>query len=305
MTSQVNRRVLLLGGVALAVTACAPRPARPAPTRASPRTSPSSPPPPDPHFDLASLEKKYATRLGVYALATGSGASIAYRADERFAFCSTFKTLAAAAVLHKYPLSYLDTVVKYTKADVDSISPITRQHIATGMTVRALCDAAIRYSDGTAGNLLVRQAGGLSAFAAYLRGLGDTKTRMDDYEPALNDESPTSPRDTTTPSAIAGSYRQIVLGNALPSDKRALIVDWMRRSTTSAADIRAGVPKGWQVADKTGHSDYGRADDIAVVWPPTGAPLVIAVLTDRVGYHAPSQYPIIADTARLVTSVLH
>jgi beta-lactamase class A len=305
MTKQVNRRVVLLGGVALAVTACAPRPTRSAPTRASPRTSASSPPPPDPHFDLAALEKKYATRLGVYALATGSGASIAYRADERFAFCSTFKALAAAAVLHRYPLSHLDTVVRYTKADVDSISPITRQHIATGMTVRALCDAAIRYSDGTAGNLLVRQVGGPAAFTAYLRGLGDTKTRMDDYEPALNDELPSSPRDTTTPSTIAGSYRQVVLGNALPSDKRSLVEDWMRRSTTGAAGIRAGVPQGWQVADKTGHSDYGRSDDIAIVWPPTGDPLVIAVLTDRVGYHTPAQPRIIADTARYVASVLH
>jgi beta-lactamase class A len=296
----MNRRALLLGGLALAATACAPTPTAQSPVRTTPTTTTA--PPPDPRF--ATLERQYGTRLGVYAVATGSGASIEYRADERFAFCSTFKALAAAAVLQRHPLSYLDTVVHYTKADVDSISPITQQHIGTGMTIRDLCDAAIRYSDGTAGNLLVRDIGGPAAFTAYLRGLGDTTSQLDDYEPALNDEPPGSPRDTTTARAIAGAYRQVVLGNALTSDKRALIVDWLRRNTTGAADIRAGVPSDWTVADKTGHSDYGRANDIAVAWPPTGAPYVIAVLTDRVGYNTPSQYPIIAAAARYVTSVL-
>lgn len=173
------------------------------------------------------------------------------------------------------------------------------------MTIRDLCDAAIRYSDGTAGNLLMRDIGGPAALTAYLRGLGDTKSRMDDYEPALNDEPPHNPRDTTTPRAIAEDYRRIVLGDALTSHRRALIVDWMRRNTTGAADVRAGVPRGWKVADKTRHSNYGRANDIAVTWPPTGSPLVIAVMTDRIGYHAHARYSIIADTARYVTSILH
>ncbi len=297
----MNRRMLLLGGLALAASACTATTTPSAPT--TPTTS--APPAPDSAGHFAALEKKYAARLGVYAVATGSGASVGYRADERFAFCSTFKALAAAAVLQRHPLSYLDTVVTYTKADVDSISPITQQHIGTGMTVRDLCDAAIRYSDGTAGNLLMRDIGGPAAFTAYLRSLGDTASRIDDYEPALNDQLPGSPRDTTTPRAIAGAYRQVALGSALPPNKRALVVDWLRRNTTGAADVRAGVPKGWTVADKTGHSDYGRTNDIAIAWPPTGPPLVIAILTDRVGYGMPSQYPMIADAARYITSVLH
>ena len=299
----MNRRTLLLGGLALAVSACSTTSATPATTAATPSPS-SAPPVPDSAAHFAALEKKYGARLGVYAVATGSGAGLGYRADERFAFCSTFKALAAAAVLQQRPLSYLDTVIKYTRADVDSISPITQQHIDTGMTVRDLCDAAIRYSDGTAGNLLVRDIGGPAALTAYLRGLGDTASRLDDYEPALNDEPPGNPRDTTTPRAIAGAYRQIVLGSALPADKRALIVDWLRRNTTGAADVRAGVPQGWTVADKTGHSDYGRANDIAIAWPSSGAPFVIAIMTDRVGYGTPSVYPMIADATRYLTSVL-
>nr|WP_207938600.1 serine hydrolase [Actinomadura darangshiensis] len=119
---------------------------------------------------------------------TGTGATVAYRADERFALCSTFKTLAAAAVPHRNPLSHLDERVTYTRADVNSISPITKDHIATGMTIEQLCDAAIRFSDGAAGNLLMRDIGGPTRLTAYRRELGDTVTRMDDR--------PGDPRDT-------------------------------------------------------------------------------------------------------------
>nr|WP_245645850.1 class A beta-lactamase [Pseudonocardia acaciae] len=253
---------------------------------------------------FSSLERKYSVRLGVYAVDTGSGAFLEYRADERFAFCSTFKTIAVAAVLWQRPLSYLDTVVRYTKADVNSISPIADKHVDTGMTVGQLCDAAIRYSDGTAGNLLMRDIGGPAQLTAYLRGLGDPTSRMDQYEPDLNSDPPGDPRDTSTPRALAGDHRAIVLGNALPPEKQSLVKDWLRRSATGAQTIRAGVPAGWTVAGKTGHGDYGRANDVAVVWPPNGAPLVIAVMSDRAGFSDEPRYPVIADVAAHVTSVL-
>jgi beta-lactamase class A len=92
---------------------------------------------------LIALERKWDARLGVYALHTATGATIAHRADERFAFCSTFKGLAAAAVLQRNPLSHLDIVVKYSQADLMKSSVITSKHVDTGMTIRQLCDAAI------------------------------------------------------------------------------------------------------------------------------------------------------------------
>ena len=307
----ISRRTLLLGALALPVAACAARPSTPAgaptttartsapPTTTTPQVDPAVA---DARF--AALEHKYRTRLGVYAVATGSGASVAYRADDRFAFCSTFKTLAAAAVLHAHPLSYLEEAVAIRKSDVDSISPITEHHIGSTMTIRQLCDAAIRFSDGTAGNLLMRDIGGPAALTAYLRGLGDTVSRIDNYEPALNRDSPGDPRDTTTPRAVVADYRQVVLGTALTGDKRSLVATWLKNSTTGAHGIRAGVPAGWVVADKTGHGDYGRANDIAVTWPPGSAPLVIAILSDRSGYDAAAQYAIIADATAFLTTVL-
>jgi beta-lactamase class A len=205
----------------------------------------------------------------VYALATGTGATVAYRADERFAFCSTFKTLAAAAVLHRNPISHLDKRVTYTKADVNSISPITKDHIATGMTIRQLCDAAIRYSDGTAGNLLMRDIGGPAQLTAYLRGLGDTISRMDNYEPELNRDRPQDPRDTTTPRAIAADHHKLVLGGRQDRNR-----------------------------------NYGGANDIAIVWPPHTATLVVAVMSDRSGYNTPPKDSLIAEATTQIVSHL-
>jgi beta-lactamase class A len=299
MSVEPSRRALLVAAALLPLAGCGRSVSAPP----SPVPSRRSAGPPDLSRFVA-LERKHRSRLGVYALATGTGATVAYRADQRFAFCSTFKTLAAAAVLHRNPLSHLDKRIAFTRADVDSISPITEKHIASGMTVRQLCDAAIRYSDGTAGNLLMRDIGGPARLTAYLRELGDTVSRMDDYEPELNRMRPKDPRDTTTPRAIAADYQKLVLGDALTADKRALLKDWLSRTLTGAERIRAGLPKGWLVADKTGTGDYGRTNDIAIVWPPHTAPLVVAIMSDRSGYSAPAEDALVAEATRQVVSYL-
>ncbi|MGP3977727.1 class A beta-lactamase [Streptomyces sp. 8N114] len=298
-----SRRALLLAAALLPLVGCETderRASGPSPTRGRRSAAASSASRYRARF--AALERKYGARLGVYALATGTGATLAYRADERFAFCSTFKAFAAAAVLHRNPLGHLDKRVRYSKTDVDSISPVTEKHIATGMTIRQLCDAAVRYSDGTAGNLLMRDLGGPEQLTAYLRGLGDKVSRMDNYEPELNRDRPGDPRDTTTPEAIAADLRELVLGDALTGDKRALLKDWLLSNTTSVGEkrIRAGVPRGWTVADKTGTGNWGRANDIAVVWPPRKAPLVMAVMSDRPGHDSSPKDALIAETAEQI-----
>ncbi|MEU4822682.1 class A beta-lactamase [Actinomadura sp. NPDC023710] len=298
-----SRRALLAAAALLPLAGCGEK-ERPSAAASSPSARPSAAPPDLSRF--AALERRHGARLGVYAVATRTGAEVAYRADERFAFCSTFKALAAAAVLHGNPIGHLDRRITYTRADVNSISPITKDRVATGMTIRELCDAAIRHSDGTAGNLLMRDVGGPARLTAYLRGLGDAVSRMDDYEPELNRIRPGDPRDTTSPRAIAADHRAIVLGDALEPGRRALLRGWLERSATSvgAERIKAGLPRGWRTASKTGTGDYGRANDIAVVWPPQGAPLVVAVMSDRPGYDTPPRNALIAEATELVVSDL-
>ncbi|MFF6808610.1 class A beta-lactamase [Streptomyces sp. NPDC012403] len=305
MTAHPSRRALLLAAALAPVAGCATG----TPERERGRTGPPTPsrtPTPSPvdPRSLTDLEREYGARLGVYALATGTGATVIHRADERFALCSTFKTLAAAAVLDRHPVPGLDRRVTYTRADLVAYSPVTEKHTGTGMTLRDLCDAAVRYSDNTAANLLLRELGGPRALTAHLRGLGDRVSRLDHDEPELNGNPPGDPRDTTTPRAVAADYRALVLGDALPAAKRALLTDWLVRNTTGDLRVRAGVPRGWKVGDKTGTGDWGRANDVAVLWPPSGAPLVIAVLTERPDREAAPSDALVAEATRRVLDVL-
>ncbi|SER18944.1 beta-lactamase class A [Lentzea xinjiangensis] len=254
------------------------------------------------HDALAELERKFGARLGVYA--TGAGGTVEHRADERFAFCSTFKGLATAAVLHRNPMSHLDTVVTYTEAELMKSSAITRQHVRTGMKLRDLCDAAVRYSDGTAGNLLLRDVGGPAELTRYLRELGDTETRMDRVEPDITSATPGDPRDTATPRSLGTDYRRLVLGDALPPEKRDFLTDLLERSVTGAKRVRAGVPQGSRVASKTGTGSYGTVNDIAIVWPPGGEPLLIAVMSSKDAADAGYDEALVAEAAAYVVKTL-
>jgi beta-lactamase class A len=230
---------------------------------------------------FVALEDEFGARLGVYALDTGSGAEVQWRADERFAFASTYKALAAGAVLDSVGIEGLDEVVEYTAADLVPYSPVTEQRVGEGMTVRDIADAALRYSDNTAGNLLFDALGGPAGFDAALEELGDDVTESVREEPELNTAVPGETRDTSTPEALADDLRAYLLGDALDEDERAVLTDWMVRNTTGDTLIRAGVPDDWTVADKTGSASYGTRNDIAVLWPTDGDPIVLAVLSDR------------------------
>ncbi|MCO5973321.1 class A beta-lactamase [Actinoallomurus soli] len=250
------------------------------------------------------LEKQYDARLGVWALDTGTGKVVAWRADERFAYASTSKVPLTGTVLREDPMKRLDHVVKYTADDLLSYSPVTEKHVATGMTIRELCDAALRFSDNTAANLLFREVGGPSGLGAALRRIGDRTTHVDRNEPDLNTAIPGDVRDTSTPRQLGTDLRAYTLGHVLPTPKRDLLIDWMRRNTTGDNVIRAGVPAGWTVGDKTGTGDYGVRNDIAVAWPPHRAPIVMAVMSSRSTKDATPNDRLIAGAAKVAADRL-
>ncbi|WP_330321764.1 class A beta-lactamase [Streptomyces anulatus] len=280
-----RRSVLrLLGGalVSVPLAACGTESDSPSPSPAGKASGSPSATAPDAGRAFAALEKEYAARLGVYAVDTGTGHTVAHRDGERFAYASTFKALAAGAVLRRYGLGGLERVVTYRREDLVDHSPVTEKHVATGMSLGDLCDAAVRFSDNTAGNLLFDAVGGPRKLQAVLAELGDDVTRMERRETELNEWTPGATRDTSTPRALAEDLRAFVLGDALAEPERARLAQWLTANTTGGELIRAGVPKGWAVGDKTGAgSTYGTRNDIAVVWPPDAAPLVLAVLSNR------------------------
>ena len=279
---QVSRRALLALAAAAPLAGCAASGGAPAPPPASAPSSPPAASPPaavDRTAQLSALEDGRGARLGVWALDTGSGRTVAHRADERFAHCSTVKVLAAGAVLQLRGLAGLDEVVAFTDADLVAHSPVAQGRTGTGMSLRELCDAALRVSDGTAANLLVRDVGGPQALTAALRALGDAVTSVDRLEPDLNEAAPGDPRDTSTPRALGTDLQRLVLGDVLGAAERDLLTRWLVESTTGTALVRAGVPAGWQVGDRSGAGSSGTRNDVAVVWPPGASPLVVAVMT--------------------------
>ncbi|RLK58044.1 beta-lactamase class A [Actinokineospora cianjurensis] len=253
--------------------------------------------------EFAQLEGKYDARLGVYAVDTGRGRAVAYRADERFAYASTFKAFAAALVLDATTPQQLEESVPIRAADLVANSPVVERAVGGTMTWRELCDAAVRYSDNAAGNLLLRRIGGPAGLKAGLAALGDQVTSADRYEPDLSSAIPGDPRDTSTPRAMATNLRQFAVGSALSEEDQMLLNDWLRNNTTGKDVIRAGVPRDWTVGDKTGSADYGGRNDIAVLWPPGRDPIVIAVLTSRDKEGAERSDALVADTARVVARV--
>lgn len=239
-------------------------------------------PVPTPTALLAALEKQSGGRLGVAALNMADGRQLLHRADERFPLCSTFKMMLSAAVLAREP-ALLKKRIRYTKKDLVPNSPVTEQHLAKGMTVAALCEATLQYSDNAAANLLMKQIGGPAAVTAYARSTGDADFRLERWETELNSAVPGDARDTTTPLAMAKSLHKLVLGEGLPAAPRKQLKDWMLGNTTGDTRIRAGVPAGWPVADKTGAGSYGTINDIAVIWPPGKPPIVLAVYLTQPG----------------------
>ena len=227
---------------------------------------------------VADCEHRYGGRLGVAVLDGTGRKPIAHRGEERFPLCSTYKFLAAAFVLARVDRGEesLGRRVTYAADALVPYSPITGKHVATGLTVGEICDAAVTLSDNTAGNLLLDSFGGPAGLTAYLRSLGDGVTRLDRREPELNEARPGDPRDTTTPAAMAGIMRQTVLGTALSAPSREQLATWLVAGRTGGQRLRAGVPANWRVGDKTGSGANNVTNDIAVFWPPDRAPIIVA-----------------------------
>jgi beta-lactamase class A len=145
------------------------------------------------------------------------------------------------------------------------------------MTLAEIAEAAITLSDNTAGNLLLKANGGPEGLNVFLRSFGDDVTRLDRWEPALNEAKPGDLRDTTTPAAAARTLHEIVLGKALSAGSRETLTGWLLGDRVADALLRASLPKTWKIADKTGAGGNGALGIVAVIWPSDRKPLTVAI----------------------------
>jgi beta-lactamase class A len=273
----IARRTFLSGSAAVA--AAATRPAM----GASPR-------PFDAAARLQALETGPA-RLGVCFLDTETLEQTGNRLDEHFALCSTFKLAMVGAILREADSGRLTLSERlaYAGSDLLAWAPVTRGNLSEGgMTLAALAQAAQQVSDGTAANLLVRRLGGPAAVTAHFRAMGDRMTRLDRYEPMLGMVLSADLRDTTTPAAMAQLVGRLTTGDLLAPASRETLLQWMVATRTGARRIRAGLPEGWRAGNKTGTGrDAGitnKCNDLAIVFPPGRAPIVVAAYYDSGEY---------------------
>lgn len=297
--TRLSRRHVLVGGLALtALAAC---------SNNTVLADPAEPLPPV-EDRIGALERRDNSVIGVFAANLDSGRTVAHRAQESFAMCSTFKTYAAARALQMIERGErsltLDSKVFVDPTAVVANSPITESRAGTEMTVAELCQAALQRSDNTAGNLLLRWIQGPSAITDFARSIGDDRSRLDRWEVELNSAVPGDPRDTSTPEALAGGYRALLAGNVLAEPQRRQLEDWMRGNQTSA--VRAGLPPGWTTADKTGSGDYGSTNDVGIAYGPDGQRLLLGLMTRSAAddSKAANMRPLIGELATLLVPAL-
>lgn len=298
MTACTDRRSVLGGLGALGLVGCSQRAADAAPVA-----------PVEEAFDLSALETaqggRVGGRLGFAARDMATGRTLTWRGQERFVYCSTFKAYLAAATLIRVQNGEeeLDRRIPITPADMIHHAPVTGPAVGGALSVEALMKATVEVSDNPAANLLLNAMGGLEPMRAFYRSLGDATTRVDRFEPEMNRLD--GDKDTIQPLQSVANLERLLVSPQTPlsAASQALLLGWMFDSPTGAGRIKAGVPAGWRAAHKTGTGGYGPINDIGVLYPPTGAPVIIAVY-----YHAakddPANEGVIAEATRLALGAL-
>jgi len=250
------------------------------------------------------LEQRSGGRLGVAVLDTQDGRRFAWRGDQRLRMCSTFKAPLAAAILRRVDQGRerLDRRIAYGPEVLMGNSPVVEKHLGKGMTVAALCEATITWSDNASANLLLDALEGPAALTRFLRAIGDQTTRCDRREPELNTGADDDPRDTTTPTAIVETWKTLLTTDALSPTSRQQLTAWLVANRTGGKRLRAGLPRGWKVGDKTGNNGKDTTNDIAVIWPPGRKPVFISAFHDKGSADDDVRSAVLADVARAVVT---
>ncbi|MCC2625067.1 MAG: bla [Burkholderiales bacterium] len=250
---------------------------------------------------LAKLETSFDGKIGIYAINTNNNEVIAYRDNEKFPVQSTLKMMGVAALLKQSESNpaLLQENIHYTKKDLVYWHPVSGKYLNQGMTLEAMGEASVTYTDNPAMNLIMKRFGGPKFVTNFANSIGNKSFNIEHYEGELN-SNPKDERDTATPKDMAISVQKIMLGNVLSEPNKKLLVTWMRNSVTSGKRIRAGTPPLWAVADKTGSGDYGVANDIGIAWAPGCKPVVLAIYTAQNKKDAKRREEILASATGII-----
>jgi len=253
------------------------------------------------------LEAAIGARIGLWIMDTATRETWTHRATERFPLCGTYKLIACAALLARADQGKVDlwSRIAVEEADLLPASPVTRHHVGKdGLTLAQLCEAALAQNDHTAGNLVLQRVGGPQGVTLFMRDQGDSASRSDRPSPAVMEALAGDPRDTTTPCAMGEHLKAFLFGQTLSPASRRLLFAWLLANRTGDDRLRARLPAGWIVGDKTAVGGNGSLNDVAVIWPPNHKPLIASVFVTSAPAEMERRNAVVAQIGSLLPNLL-
>ncbi|GAJ73392.1 beta-lactamase [Vibrio sp. JCM 18904] len=252
--------------------------------------------------DKVNQFEKQGWSIGVTVLDTELNEMESVHGDRRFHFNSTIKALACANVLaevDKGNLKLSDFVV-LKDSDIVDYSPVTKDYVGKKLTLKDACYATLTYSDNTAANYAIYSVGGPSGLTSFMRSIRDNVFRSDRYEPDLTKNIEYDIRDTTTTNAMAESLNKLLLGNVLSENSKMQLKEWMKGNKVADGLLRASLPEGWSIADRSGASDYGVRGIISMAWSETQSPIIVTIYVRKSGTKMEERDEIISEIGEVI-----
>ena len=333
----VARRGLLIAMASLAASAC-----KRTPMLTASRT---------PRLDMKRLDREMAGLavrarpgvLGFGLMNLESGEYWVREGDRTFPMMSVFKLPLGAAALAEVDAARLDLheVLALTDKDLSpSLSPIAQAWPGrSSYTVDELLVAAVRDSDNTAADVLMKRIGGPGVVTAWLDSQKITEVRVDRYEREIQPDTyamasfrpewkePTAfaaalstvpparrraatlaymadPRDSSTPRGMLQLLAKLDGGSMLSQASTRRLLTLMGQTTRGADRIRAGLPKNAGFAHRPGTSgtDQGLTaafNDVGIFTLPDRRSYAIAAFLTGSTAPDPTRAALFADLGRI------
>lgn len=252
--------------------------------------------------NISLIEQGIDGVIGVSVLDTDNLNQWHYNGNQRFPMMSTFKTIACAKMLQSSENNILDKNKKETiqLKDIIEWSPITKKLVGKSITLEDACKATMLTSDNTAANIILSNIGGPKSVTKFFRSLNDNISQLNRIEPNLNQALPGDTRDTTTPNAMNNNLNKILFGNYLSVSSQNKLKHWMIENKVSNNLLRSILPKGWNIADRSGAGGNGSRGINAVIWSKQKKPIIISIYITQTNLSISELNLVINDIGKII-----
>jgi len=298
-------RTALILFVVVGSSACLNKAETPAPQPTAAAASTPAPPPAGTDAGLSARLKaiceKAGGRCGVAVTHVETGRGADFGGETPLPLYSVFKLPLAVEVLKGVEEGRLSLEQK-VRVEPEETVPGTPENSAlwsktTERPLKELLEYSIARSDNTSTDKMLELVGGPEAVTRRMRALG-----LNNIEVRGTVKDFIRSKDAHPNTGAAGDLARLLVliqkGEALAPPQRDVLLGIMARTVTGDRRLRAGVPAGTPVGDKTG-SGPATANDVGLVTlPGDRGHLALAVLLDGSKLPPAKQEEVIAEVAR-------